>query len=235
MSLPAPSQDPTLERPTSVSTASTVGSPFSPQPFSAAFTSSNLIEPPQPPHAQQTPTQQSKRPTIPVFPAVLDPTLLLSARQIKAEFLRRDRLLARTIVGILARRIELGILSPTNGIGFPFTDKEQSKVCLLRGEMIVDWRRRSRVVARRDGIWRLASMFIRIERDTQKFLPLCIRIWRSGDLLWRKLILSRMKMESISSIVSLCRIHRISLTRILIPLWLIGRGISSDRSFIRLR
>jgi hypothetical protein len=31
-------------------------------------------------------------------------------------------------VGILAGRIELGILAPANGIGFPFSDKEQPKV-----------------------------------------------------------------------------------------------------------
>jgi hypothetical protein len=35
---------------------------------------------------------------------------------------------ARYIVAILAQRIELGILSPKNGIGFPFTDKEERKV-----------------------------------------------------------------------------------------------------------
>jgi len=128
ISLPAPSQDstPSLpERPTSVSTTSTVGSPFSPNPFSAPFTPSHLLVESPP---QQPPIQQSKTSLNPAYPTVLDPTLLLSARQIKAEFFRRDRILARTIVGILAGRIELGILSPANGIGFPFSDKEQPKV-----------------------------------------------------------------------------------------------------------
>ena len=134
ISLPAPSQDSSPERPTSVSTTSTIGSPFSPNPFSAPFIPSNFIEPP----SQHSPTQQSKTSTMPVFPAVLDPTLLLSARQVKIEFLRRDRVLARTIVGILAGRIELGILSPANGIGFPFTDKEQAKVYFPGSEIWAD-------------------------------------------------------------------------------------------------
>src|SRR5277367_3306490 len=87
ISLPVPSQDSTAslpERPISVSTTSTVGSPFSPNPFSAPFTPSHLLDsaiPPAPP--QQTSAQQSKPATMPVFPAVLVPTLLLSARQLK--------------------------------------------------------------------------------------------------------------------------------------------------------
>jgi hypothetical protein len=97
------------ERPASVSSASTIGTPASPNLYSALFFPGQLLSPP-------------------VFPAVLDPTLLLSARKIKAEFLRRDILFARLIIGILAPRIELGILPPPNGIGFPFTDKDERKV-----------------------------------------------------------------------------------------------------------
>jgi hypothetical protein len=44
------------------------------------------------------------------------------------EFERRDVMFAKYIVAVLAQRIELGILSPKNGIGFPFTDKEERKV-----------------------------------------------------------------------------------------------------------
>src|SRR5271170_206260 len=216
ISLPAPSQDsiPSLpERPTSVSTTSTLGSPFSPNPLSAPFTPSHLLEPPP----QHLPTQQSKPSTIPAFPAVLDPTLLLSARQIKAEFFRRDRILARTIVGILAGRIELGILAPANGIGFPFSDKEQPKVFPPISEMWGNGRRRSRVVDLRDGIWRLGIMFIRIERGILKFFRLCTKIWRLGGLLWRNLISSRMIMGSISSIVCLCRIRRLTTLAVAFP------------------
>jgi hypothetical protein len=66
--------------------------------------------------------------TTPVSQGVLDASLSLSARQIKYEFLRRDQLFARLVVGILAARIELGLLSPVNGIGFPFTDTDERKV-----------------------------------------------------------------------------------------------------------
>jgi hypothetical protein len=65
---------------------------------------------------------------VPAFPCVLDSNLLLSARKIKSEFQRRDIIFARLIVAILAQRIELGILAPVNGIGFPFTEKDERKV-----------------------------------------------------------------------------------------------------------
>jgi hypothetical protein len=58
----------------------------------------------------------------------LDSNLLLSARKIKSEFQRRDIIFARLIVAILAQRIELGILAPANGIGFPFTEKDERRV-----------------------------------------------------------------------------------------------------------
>ena len=117
--LQSPQTSPSLpERPTSVSTSSTVGSPCSPNPYSASFTPSEL--PPSP--------LQSEDVKAPIFPAVLDPNLLLSAQQIKSEFFRRDVIFARFIIAILAQRIELGILSPSNGIGFPFTDKDERKV-----------------------------------------------------------------------------------------------------------
>lgn len=213
ISLPAPSQDPNSfpslpERPHSVSTTSTVGSPFSPNPFSAPFTPSHLLDSAIP-ATPQTSNQQSKPPTLPIYPVVLDPTLLLSARQIKAEFLRRDRVFARTIVGILAGRIELGILSPANGIGFPFSDKEQPKVPPgFEVLVLIHGRRRSRVVDRRDGISKLGSMFIRIGRGIRRCFCLCIKIWKLGGLLWRNLISSRMITGSMSSIVSPCRIRR---------------------------
>lgn len=122
--LPSPQSSPVLpERPTSVSTTSTIGSPFSPNPYSTSFTPT----PPSPPSPSQSEQQQVT--VVPsIFPAVLDPNLHLSARKIKSEFNRRDFLLARYIVSILAQRIELGILSPSNGIGFPFTDKDERKV-----------------------------------------------------------------------------------------------------------
>jgi hypothetical protein len=63
-----------------------------------------------------------------VFHTLLDPNLTLSASKMRYEFERRDVTFARYIVAILAQRIELGILSPKNGIGFPFTDKEERKV-----------------------------------------------------------------------------------------------------------
>jgi hypothetical protein len=110
---------PLPERPISVSTSSTVGSPCSPNPYSASFIPTAEL-PPSPP--------QSEDVKVPIFPEVLDPNLLLSARQIKSEFLRRDTIFARFIVAILAQRIELGILSPSNGIGFPFTNKDERKV-----------------------------------------------------------------------------------------------------------
>lgn len=120
--LQSPQTPPSLpERPTSVSTSSTVGSPYSSDPYSASFTATTEL-PPCPP--------QSEDVKGPHFPAVLDPNLLLSARQIKSEFFRRDIIFARFIVAILAQRIELGILSPSNGIGFPFTDKDERRVRL---------------------------------------------------------------------------------------------------------
>jgi hypothetical protein len=120
--LPFPSElsPPIPERPISVSTTSTIGVPLSPGPYTT------------PSSQNQTPPIQSEGMTSPVFPAVLDSNLLLSARKVKAEFLRRDIEFARLIVAILAQRIELGILSPTNGIGFPFTDKDERKVLILR-------------------------------------------------------------------------------------------------------
>ena len=74
------------------------------------------------------PPSQTEELTTPVFPALLDLSLSLSAHKIKAKSLRRHFAFARLIIGILAQRIELGILSPKNGIGFPFTDKEERKV-----------------------------------------------------------------------------------------------------------
>lgn len=118
--LPLPSLEPTPafpERPTSVSTTTTVGSHCSPNPYSTSCTPIQLPTSPQSDEVQ-----------VPIFPAVLDPNLHLSARKIRSEFNRRDFILARFIVSILAQRIELGILSPTNGIGFPFTDKNERKV-----------------------------------------------------------------------------------------------------------
>lgn len=117
--LPIASQQPVSivpERPTSVSTASTVGSPFSPNPYSAPFSP-----------CQSSPSQ-TEDDIAPGIPSLLDPNLSLSARKVKTEFLRRDFAFARLIVAILAQRIEMGILSPPNGIGFPFTDKEDRKV-----------------------------------------------------------------------------------------------------------
>jgi hypothetical protein len=119
--LQSPQTPPSLpERSTSVSTSSTVGSPYSSDSYSASFTATEL--PTCPP--------QSEDVKGPHFSAVLDPNLLLSARQIKSEFFRRDIIFARFIVAILAQRIELGILSPSNGIGFPFTDKDERRVRL---------------------------------------------------------------------------------------------------------
>ena len=109
------------ERPTSVSTISTVGSSCSPNSRSASFIPTTELHPSPP---------QSEDVKVPIFPAVLDPNLRLSARQIKSEYFRRDVVFARLIVAILAQRIELGILSPSNGIGFPFTDKDERKVML---------------------------------------------------------------------------------------------------------
>ena len=117
--LPFPSEvsSPSIpERPTSVSTTSTIGTPLSPNPY------------PSPRLTGQLKTSSTGEVTTPVFPAVLDSNLHLSARKIIAEFQRRDIAFARLIVGILAQRIELGILSPTNGIGFPFTDNDIRKV-----------------------------------------------------------------------------------------------------------
>lgn len=108
------------ERPASMSTASTIVRPFSPNPHSSPFT----------PNQTPTPPPSNPSETLPksAFPTVLDPSLVLTARQIRSEFLRRDIMFARLIVTILASRIELGILSPRNGIGFPFTDKDERKV-----------------------------------------------------------------------------------------------------------
>ena len=105
------------ERPASVCTSSTIGTPLSPHPYSLPATQNTL--------------SRSQELIPPAFPAVLDSNLLLSARKIKAEFLRRDTSFARLIVTILAQRIELGILAPANGIGFPFTDNDTRKVCCL--------------------------------------------------------------------------------------------------------
>jgi len=74
----------------------------------------------------------------PAFPSVLDSNLYLSARKIKAEFQRRDIVFARLIVAILAQRIEMGILAPSNGIGFPFTEKDERRVYSLREGIMVE-------------------------------------------------------------------------------------------------
>lgn len=127
--LQSPQTPPGLpERPTSVSTSSTVGSSYSPDPYSASFTPKTELPPSLP---------QSEDVKVPIFPAVLDSNLLLSARQIKSEFFRRDVIFARFIIAILAQRIELGILSPSNGIGFPFTDKDERKVLLSSDEILL--------------------------------------------------------------------------------------------------
>jgi len=76
-------------------------------------------------------------------------------------------------------------------------------------------------------------MSIRIERGILKFFRLCTKIWRLGGLLWRNLISSRMIMGSISSIVSLCRIRRLTTLAVALPshggrkiVWI--AGLSSD-------
>jgi hypothetical protein len=103
-------------RPVSVSTNSTLGSPFSSSPVSSLY-----FDIPSQPEVLTTP----------VFPALLDATLPLSAREIKSEFLLRDQIFARLVISILAGRIEMGLLSPVNGIGFPFTDNDVNKVKLF--------------------------------------------------------------------------------------------------------
>lgn len=115
--LPVPSQQEAMpghaERPVSVSTISTLGSPLVPQPY-AVSRSPQL-------------SSRSQGVMSPALPGILDPQLHLTARSVKLEFLRRDVTFARLIVSILAQRIELGILSPSTGVGFPFTDKEDRK------------------------------------------------------------------------------------------------------------
>jgi hypothetical protein len=96
-----------------------MASSFSSHPYKSVF---NPTEP-----SPSSPSQ-SQELTPPAFPGVLDGNLLLSARKIKAEFLRRDLVFARLIVAILAQRIEMGILAPNNGIGFPFNEKDERKV-----------------------------------------------------------------------------------------------------------
>jgi hypothetical protein len=123
--LPTPSQQESntrhLERPASVSTASTLGSPMAPLCYSATTSPSRI----------SSRTQQG---TSPALPGILDPQLSLNAHSLKLEFLRRDVIFARLIVAILAQRLEMGILSPYAGIGFPFTDKdkEERKVNCVR-------------------------------------------------------------------------------------------------------
>lgn len=105
------------ERSNSISTVSTVGSPFPKTPTHH--------------HAAHTIQSHSTTPSqelAPAFPSVLDANLPLSARKIKFEFQRRDIVFARLIVAILAQRIEMGILAPANGIGFPFTEKDERRV-----------------------------------------------------------------------------------------------------------
>ena len=120
--LPILSQSPNLpESPTSVSTSTTVGSPFSMHLYSSVM---NTSEPPP------STLSQSQEVAPPAFPGVLDGNLLLSARKVRSEFLRRDLVFARLIVAILAQRIELGFLSPSNGIGFPFNERDERKVSL---------------------------------------------------------------------------------------------------------
>jgi hypothetical protein len=118
--LPSPSSNPATlpERSSSVSTISTIGSPFSqtPAPHLVATLPSQLHSP--------SPSQE----LTPTFPSVLDSNLYLSARKLKSEFHRRDINFARLIVAILAQRIEMGILAPVNGIGFPFTEKDERRV-----------------------------------------------------------------------------------------------------------
>ena len=129
--LPSPSQSSSTlpERSSSVSTVSTVGSPFSQTPSSHHSAVGN------PGHLRSTSPSQE---LAPAFPSVLDSNLYLSARKIKAEFQRRDIVFARLIVAILAQRIEMGILAPSNGIGFPFTEKDERRVYSLREGIMVE-------------------------------------------------------------------------------------------------
>jgi len=84
---------------------------------------------PQPYTVSRSPRLSSRSQGVvsPVLPGILDPELQLNARSVRLEFLRRDVIFAKLIVSILAQRIELGILSPSIGVGFPFTDKEDRK------------------------------------------------------------------------------------------------------------
>src|SRR5256885_1627541 len=117
---PSPNPSTLPDRSNSVSTASTIGSPFSQTPKHNPISGPSQLQSP-------SPSQE----LAPVFPSVLDSNLHLSARKIKSEFQRRDIIFARLIVAILAQRIEMAILAPVNGIGFPFTEKDERRVRLL--------------------------------------------------------------------------------------------------------
>ena len=114
------------ERPQSVSTNSTLPSSLPTSPFTLLASSSVQLPPSTPAPSSSAPASLLPGPGS-IFNTLLDPNLTLSAGKMRTEFMRRDILFARYIVAILAQRIDLGILSPKNGIGFPFTDKDERK------------------------------------------------------------------------------------------------------------
>ena len=190
------------QRPQSVSTNSTLPSSVPTSPFSL-LPSSPVQLPPSTPASSSAPASLLPSP-VSIFNTLLDPNLTLSARKMRAEFMRRDILFARYIVAILAQRIDLGILSPKNGIGFPFTDKDEPKakpLGFLLALVPVSTLTSRSLAGRAGGIWSWGLMCILTERGILRCLHLRPRIWRSEGLLWISLSLRRMGMGFTSSTV----------------------------------
>ena len=89
----------------------------------------------------------------------------------------------------------MAILAPVNGIGFPFTEKDERRVRLLNNG--INFRN---LAGLQDGTRSWDSMYMDIRRGILMSLLSLVKIWRFEDLSSRNLRLSQMTMGYISSI-----------------------------------
>ena len=187
--LQSPQTPPSLpERPTSVSTSSTVGSPYSSDPYSASFTATTEL-PPCPPQSEDVKVPTSQQSLIQISFYLHDKSNLNSFVAISFSHVSSSQSSLKELNWEF-------FLPPTELVFHLPTRMNERCVCHLMGSDFC----RNRV-GLLDGIWNWDLMFIRIGRGILKFLRLHIKIWKSGGLLWINLISNKMKMGFISSIV----------------------------------